>query len=218
MPGTPPITTNFGAPRFADSDTVAFSAQVNSATDFWDVLLASVAHRPGDLIMSAATTRAGCLLCNGDTTQDASSFPALASVIGSGSSGVYGSAAAGKLHLPDFRGRVIVGAGTGPGLTSRALGASSGEENHGLAQQELPNYNLFVSDPGHSHLIDRTSVGPTGEQSPHTGSMFGLSPGTGTPYTYTENGVTNVTVNSQGGNVAHNNMQPFGTANVFIKT
>jgi len=42
---------------------------------------------------------------------------------------------------PDLRGRFILGAGQGPGLTGRNMGESGGEETHLLTVQEMPPHN-----------------------------------------------------------------------------
>jgi len=41
---------------------------------------------------------------------------------------------------PDLRGRTVIGAGTGAGLTPRSVGASGGEENHTLNVSEMPSH------------------------------------------------------------------------------
>ncbi len=43
--------------------------------------------------------------------------------------------------LPDLRGRVIVGAGTGSGLSSRNLGQKSGNENSTLTEPNMPSHS-----------------------------------------------------------------------------
>ena len=36
MPGSPPTSPNFGAPRYADTDVAAFATQVNAITDAFE--------------------------------------------------------------------------------------------------------------------------------------------------------------------------------------
>src|SRR5207302_10745680 len=55
--------------------------------------------------------------------------------------------------LPDFRGRVPVGAGQGTSLTNRVLGASGGEEAHVLTAAELAS---------HTHAETTTVSNPCG--------------------------------------------------------
>ncbi len=47
--------------------------------------------------------------------------------------------------LPDLRGRVPLGEGTGPGLTQRRLGARSGNESVTLQQTTIPAHNHAVN-------------------------------------------------------------------------
>lgn len=51
---------------------------------------------------------------------------------------------------PDLRGRFVLGTGQGPGLASRVLGASGGEESHLISITELPS---------HTHGLNVTAVG-----------------------------------------------------------
>lgn len=96
------------------------------------------------------------------------------------------------MMLPDYRGRVILGAGTGVGLSPRAIGAIGGEEAHVLTIPEMP---------AHTH----TQVG-----NPHGNSFRERDGGTG-------NFPDTLPTGSAGGNVAHNTMPPFAVASVGIK-
>jgi hypothetical protein len=62
-----PTSPVFNVPRYSEDDPAAFAYQVNAITDTMDAAIPAhpVVHQPGDLIVSAAATRAGCLLCNG---------------------------------------------------------------------------------------------------------------------------------------------------------
>lgn len=99
--------------------------------------------------------------------------------------------------LPDFRGRVAIGAGTGAGLSSRTAGNTGGEENHLLSQAELPGVTLTgntgVDSPGHTHSgttlsenANHTHNLPTGASSQSTLAFVNTAPanadarGTGT--------------------------------------
>ena len=46
-----------------------------------------------------------------------------------------------KFFLPDLRGRSLIGAGTGRGLSQRTMGDVGGEETHFLTQSELPSHS-----------------------------------------------------------------------------
>jgi len=53
--------------------------------------------------------------------------------------------------VPDLRGRTLVGAGSGTGLTPRAVNDSGGEETHQLTSGEMPTHSHTPS--GHIHSI-----------------------------------------------------------------
>lgn len=135
-------------------------------------------------------------------------------------------------NVPDYRGRTLIGAGTGPGLTGRTLAAEGGEETHQLTIGEVPTHAFSgttntagahthtLNDTGHSHTVaygDNNS----GSGEPGHGS------GTATENTGTSN--TGITVNgvadhqhtfsgvTDGGNGGHNNMQPFVVCNFIVK-
>src|SRR3954470_11528121 len=57
----------------------------------------------------------------------------------------YGGNGQTTFGLPDLRGRVPVGQGTGPGLANVILGESAGETNHTLISTEMPMHNHLVS-------------------------------------------------------------------------
>lgn len=100
-------------------------------------------------------------------------------------------------NLPDHRGRVSVGAGTGPGLTARTTGQTGGEESHVLSVAELA---------GHSHTevsTDAANGVTTGAGAAAGTAVFNAIPDGGQG-----NGVGLQTFVT-GGNAAHNNMQPY---------
>lgn len=105
---------------------------------------------------SAAPT--GWLLCNGAEVAIAT-YGALYAVLGTTYGALTnGSGGAGSTHfrLPDARGRSIVGAGTGTGLTARTLAATGGAESVTLSGAESG-----TSAHGHGNTIGAT----TGSQS-----------------------------------------------------
>jgi microcystin-dependent protein len=48
----------------------------------------------------------------------------------------FGGDGVNSFNLPDLRGRIPVGQGSGPGLSPRSIGQSSGEESHRLSEGE----------------------------------------------------------------------------------
>jgi len=108
---------------------------------------------------------------------------------------------------PDLRGRFILAAGSGGGLTPRTPGQWGGEERHQLSVSELPSHSHGVSDPGHSHSYTDPLIGQ------YTGLEHDEN-GTAVEYPYgnwgtTTESTTGISINSTGSNSPHNNMPPF---------
>jgi len=95
--------------------------------------------------------------------------------------------------VPDLRGRTLLGAGSGPGLTPRSVGATGGEEAHQLTVAELASHSHSIS----TQLPIGTAVPPPLDdliQNPFPGST-----------------------GNTGGDTPHNNMQPFLALNYIIQ-
>jgi len=212
---------------------------------------------PGDLIVSCASSRAGCLLCDGSSvsrTQYAALFAAIGTAYGAGAGdGV-------TFSLPDFRQRTIVGAGAVAGdlarATARQVGQNGGVETYRLGVADLPGHThgysgtTGVDSPDHAHSgttagdypdhAHVTAVGIAGSNKWLLNNTSGnwTGPGLGTT-NYGSGGATarhqhdfgtsgasarhahafsGATDAGTGGGGAHQNMPPFGVANVFIKT
>jgi microcystin-dependent protein len=99
-------------------------------------------------------------------------------------------------NVPDSRGRTLIGAGQGSGLTNRRLGATTGQEDVTLSVAEMPT---------HSH----TSTFGTNNNTAQTGGGIRVT-GNGTDI--------NVGTSSAGGGGAHENMQPSLAVNYIVKT
>lgn len=82
---------------------------------------------------AGSTIPAGWLLCDGSSVSR-TQYPDLFTAIGT----TWGSASGSTFNVPDLRGRTLIGAGTGTGLTSRVLAGTGGEENHVLITAETP--------------------------------------------------------------------------------
>lgn len=146
----------------------------------------------GDLVWSARSAKTGWLKCEGQAVSR-SSYSALFIAIGV----AFGMGdGATTFNVPDGRGRALVGAGAGPSLTNRALGATGGAETHVLSAAEIP---------AHTHPMKYLNLTYTSG----AGTMVGAL-GSG--------GLTANTDANTGGGSAHNNMQPFVAANLFIYT
>ena len=130
--------------------------------------------------------------------------------------------AAGKiLTMPDGRGRAIIGAGTGGGLTARTLGGTGGAESVALAEAELPSHShgagtlAAASGGSHSHTYPASSGGSTGAQAAgHDDDAGTASTGSAGDHSHSISGATGAT----GSGTAHTNMSPFLAINWFIKT
>lgn len=98
-----------------------------------------------------------------------------------------------RLTVPDYRGRVILGAGTGGGsLTARAKGTQGGAETHTLQTTEIP---------AHTHL--QTGYGNTGGGVVAAGADYAAAPSN---------------TASTGGGGGHNNMQPWQAEHLLISS
>jgi microcystin-dependent protein len=108
-----------------------------------------------------------------------------------------------SFQVPDLRGRVIVGAGAGAGLSTYGAGDTGGEEAHTLTEAELAAHSHGVTDPTHTHSEGSTIP-----------SVQSLSPGVPTPdvaafVSVTGAALTGITIDSAGGDEAHENRQPY---------
>jgi microcystin-dependent protein len=103
-------------------------------------------------------------------------------------------------RLPDLRGRVPVGAGTGSGLTARSLSQTTGAETHQLTIAEMPSHSHSPNGQADFLTWDGGSLG--------VASGGGLAQATGSPST----------TGSTGNDGFHNNMQPSIVLNYIIRT
>jgi len=110
------------------------------------------------------------------------------------------------LTLPDFRGRGDVGAGTGPGLTPRPLGAKFGYEKETLTEEHLPVVTLNFTDKNTRY----TESGNFDFSASFNDGEYGLD-----GISSTEN--TQPQSQSFGGNLPHDIMQPSIAVNIMIK-
>jgi len=166
---------------------------------------------PGVLTpFAAAAAPAGWLLCDGAAYPRAE-YSALFEAIGTTWGAGDGSS---TFNVPDLRGRTPVGAGTGVGLTARALGGKGGEENHALVTAELAAHAHGINDPGHTHNTQASSNTVSGAGPPIASS--GVNDRTMTNGALASG--TGITLQSTGSGTAHNNMSPFAVVNYLIKT
>ena len=163
------------------------------------------------LSYAGSTAPAGWLLCNGAAVSR-TTYAGLFSVIGTTYGAGDGST---TFNVPDARGRSIIGAGAGTGLTNRALGATGGTETHTLTAAEMPVHNHAVTDPGHDHQTNG-SVNTGAAVASQLGHSGGGS-NDGTTFAIVNNATTGITIGNAGSGSAHNNMSPFLALNCIIK-
>jgi microcystin-dependent protein len=123
----------------------------------------------------------------------------------------YGGDGETTFGLPDLRGRVVIGHGSGPGLPSYSLGQKGGITNTVLS---IPNL------PVHSHTASGTiqASSEDGEETSPVGNVPGMTAGV-----YNEDvnalmktGGVNVTVNNAGSGQQFTNMQPYAAIGYYI--
>jgi microcystin-dependent protein len=122
---------------------------------------------------AGATSPEGWLLCNGaavSRTTYANLFALIGTTYGSGDGTT-------TFNVPDMRSRMPIGAGSGTGLTTRALAATGGAESVVIASSNLPTHVHSVDPPNttstgvsanHSHGVDPPNTGSGGHSADHS--------------------------------------------------
>lgn len=159
---------------------------------------------------SGGTTRANAD-CQALFTLIWNNFPNATAPVsgGRGGSAAADWAANKRIQLGTFLGRALASAGSGAGLTARALGSVFGEENHQLVATELASHAHGYTEPngglGHIHNIGWSGPDVTGGAlhsavaNINAGGAFG-----GT----SNSAVTGIVITSTGSDAPHNTMQP----------
>jgi microcystin-dependent protein len=108
--------------------------------------------------------------------------------------------------LPDLRGAVAIGQGTGPGLTQRYVGENGGSPVVPLQQSEMPAHNHIangVTTGGKSKVPVNSMIWSqvnTGGREPTPVNMYATPPNTT---------MNPGALSATGNGLPHNNMQPF---------
>src|SRR5262245_43611546 len=140
-------------------------------------------------------------LCNGQLLP-INGNTALFSLLGTS----YGGNGVTTFALPDFRGRVAIHTGQGPGLSNYDRGNTGGTEGGALLTTEIPS---------HSHSVMGSSSNGVAD-SPNAGLMA-RAPSAIPQYGATANAdLAAGAVGASGSGQPHNNMQPFITVNFII--
>ncbi|HUN43177.1 MAG TPA: tail fiber protein [Acetobacteraceae bacterium] len=144
----------------------------------------------------------GWALCQGQTLP-ISQYTALFALLGT----QFGGNGTSNFQLPDLRGRVAVGAGSAPGLSSYLVGEMGGTENVTLLTANLPAHNHgFPAYTGAGGTPNPAGALPA--QGDATGRH-----GQGVAFNLYNAATASVTLapgqlSATGGNLPHNNIQP----------
>jgi len=151
----------------------------------------------------------GWQLCNGQLLS-ISQWTAVFALVGT----TYGGNGQTTFGLPDFRSRLAVGTGQGPGLSNYVLGEMSGTENTTLLANNLPAHNHLVTGN-----ISMPANNDTQNSSDPTGRRLAAAPaytnGTGELVNMSPLSI-NLPTNNAGGNQPFNNIQPYLAVNFIF--
>ncbi len=149
--------------------------------------------------------------CNGQLIAIASNS-ALFSILGT----IYGGDGRTTFALPDLRGRVALGPGNGPGLSSYREGQRGGIESVTLNTTEIPSHTHAAAgtvQANFSPINPATTSNPTGGNFANAAAnAFNTEPA---DVSMAANNV-NVTVGNTGGNLPHENRQPWLSMHYII--
>lgn len=139
---------------------------------------------------------------------------------------IYGGNGQTTFALPDLRGRVPIGFGQGPGTGNYPIGERGGEPSVTLTTQTMPAHNHTATATSTSTSVLNGENAAGDAPSPH-GHLLGATQSN--PYVaaggkeiamasqaVTTTTDTTVEVANNGGNQAHDNMQPFLAMNYCI--
>jgi microcystin-dependent protein len=141
---------------------------------------------------------ANWLICDGREVSQ-TKYKMLYSVIGT----TYGGGT-GTFALPDLRGRVPVGEGTYPALSTRQLGQTGGSETVELLVSQMPTH----SHTAHAGSASANSTDPTNRYYASGATLF-TSSSDGSRFAADA-------LSAFGENAAHENMQPYLAINFII--
>lgn len=145
---------------------------------------------------------AGWTTCNGQLLS-ISQNTALFSLLGT----TYGGNGQTNFALPDLAGYAPMQPGDGPGLSLRDLGEIGGEETVTLLASEMPS---------HSHVLGANTLDPADTNVPSTSATFAASSGGALYQTSSDTTMAADELANVGGDLPHNNMQPYLTLTFCI--
>lgn len=163
-------------------------------------------------IFSGAYAPEGWALCNGSLL-DVANNQALFALLGNR----WGGNGVNQFAVPDLRGRLPIGQGTGTGLTPRVLTQSGGVEGVALDSSTIP---------AHSHVFNTLSTPATTGALVASSNTLSYAEGVGGLKTYMDNATaspsevsfSSASVTSAGSGQAHWNVMPSFVVNYIICT
>lgn len=154
-------------------------------------------------MFAADSVPAGYLDCDGQAVSR-TDYAELFSVIGTDYGVGDGST---TFNVPYFVGYSPMGAGSiTPISTTLGVGGTLGEYDHTLTEDEIPEHDHGITDPGHFHRVQKASA--TVNAAVNTATPNARSDNTATPHMVTDSQVTGITVNMSGAGDPHNNIHP----------
>jgi microcystin-dependent protein len=119
----------------------------------------------------------------------------------------YGGDGVSTFALPDLQGNAPMHPGQGPGLSLRALGEMGGSETVTLAAAELP---------AHAHVLRADVADPADTNVPSPAAALAPSTGGALYRATADTQMAPETLTSVGGDLPHNNLQPYLTLSFNI--
>lgn len=208
------VTLRVGsAPTKADNKGILYAKDVSGKAELFyidedgnEVQITSggavvSADFPGKIVAyGGSSAPSGWVLCDGSAYSRTVTYDALFAIIGI----AYGVGdESTTFNVPDYRGRTPIGldAGNVNLDASDTLGETGGEENHTLTEAEMPSH-------GHQIKYEMSSNGLSEIDSSKVGCGNNLN---------SSNFSNTTSIQDAGSDNAHNNLQPYQTANFIIK-
>jgi len=162
----------------------------------------------GDIRLFAGSfAPVGWVICDGRLLS-ISQNDALFAIVGT----IYGGDGINTFAVPDLRGRLPIGQGTGTGLSPRVIGQQFGVESVTLLTTQIPSHNHTLNA---STAAPSTSPSPAGTVFAHSDidNIYTSPPASPVPQT-----MNAATVQAAGGAQPHNNVMPTTAINYIMCT
>ncbi len=200
----------------AAQDTIGLKSTTSGLSETYDGANQNFSGLVGEIRMyGGVSAPPGWVFCDGTeytALQNDAKYAALVTVLGGGAS----------QNVPDLRGRMPIGAGTGSGLTARALKATGGAETVTLTGGEsgtsAHTHTITSTSPEHTHTFSQgaawTSGSAYGTSFDAMADTDGIATTAGTTVTVTSTAANSAEADADD---AHENMPPFFAVNFIIK-